>query len=297
MKKILAKTILSKIKPDNSFWFGLDYTMNLYRGCCHGCIYCDSRSDCYHIESFDQVCLKENALLLLEQELQRKRNTGVVASGAMSDPYNPFEIKQCITRSSLRLLNQYQFGCSVATKSDLITRDIDLFTQIKKHSPVLCKITITTIDDSLCRKIEPYVAVSSKRFSAIEALATNNIFSGILLMPVLPFLEDNPENITRIVERAAQVGAKFIYADFGVTLRDGQREYFFQQLNSIFPDKNYAKKYKDTYKLNYHCASPRYEKLWDLFAEKCEKYGILYKMPAIISAYKKEYGNEQISFL
>lgn len=296
MKTISAKTILSKTKQENSAWFGYDYTMNLYRGCCHGCIYCDSRSDCYHIENFDEVCAKENAIVILEKELAAKRQTGVVATGAMTDPYNPFEANTKLTRKALELLYEYQFGVSVATKSDLVVRDIDLLQYIKKRSPVLAKLTITTIDDSIAKKIEPHVSSSTERFIALEKLANANIFCGVLLMPVLPFLEDSEENIKQIVKRTAQSGANFIYADFGVTMRDGQREYFLQQLSELFPDENLSQKYISRYGYRYHCASPQYKKLWNIFSENCKKYGLLYNMPDIIRGYRQGYGNPQLSF-
>lgn len=296
MKTIPAKTILTKTKRENLAWFAYDYTMNLYRGCCHGCIYCDSRSDCYHVENFDEVCAKENAIQLLEKELNSKRQTGVVATGAMTDPYNPFENTAKLTRKALELLYEYQFGVSIATKSDLIIRDIDLLQYIKKHSPVLAKLTITTADDTLAKKIEPHVSSSTERFTALEQLAKANIFCGVLLMPVLPFLEDSAENIEQIVKKTAESGANFIYADFGVTMRAGQREYFLLQLAKLFPEEKLSEKYISRYGYRYHCSSPQYKKLWNVFSENCQKYGLLYTMPDIIRGYRQGYKNPQLSF-
>jgi DNA repair photolyase len=234
MKFIPTKTILSGYESGNN-WFGKNYTMNIYKGCCHGCIYCDSRSECYGVENFDEVRAKENALALLQRELRAKRRAGVIGTGAMSDPYNPFEKKYRLTRDALELIhNVPRFGISIATKSDLIIRDLDVLTSIKRHSPVLVKLTITTADDALGKKIEPNVAESSRRFSVIKELSDNGIFSGILLMPVLPFLEDHENNISEIIRLAYEHGAKFIYPAFGVTLRKIRESGIIKSLMSIF---------------------------------------------------------------
>ena len=200
--------------------------MNIYKGCCHGCIYCDSRSDCYGIEDFDRVRIKENSINLIEKDLKSKRKKGIVATGAMSDPYNPFEEKFLLTRKALELIDKYNYGAAIATKSDLIIRDIDVLKRIKEHSPVLCKITITTADDELSKKIEPNVCLSSERFKAIKKLSDEGIYTGILLMPILPFINDTEENIISIVRKAKENGAKFVYPAFGVTLRSNQRIHF-----------------------------------------------------------------------
>ena len=159
MDTVPAKTILTRNKDTS--WFGSDYNMNLYRGCSHGCIYCDSRSTCYHVEGFDRVRVKENALVLLRDELRRKMRTGVIGSGAMCDSYNPFERTELVTRHALELMDAFGFGASMLTKSPLILRDTDLYQEISTHSPVLCMMTITTADDGLSKKIEPGVPASS----------------------------------------------------------------------------------------------------------------------------------------
>ena len=225
--------------------------MNIYKGCCHGCIYCDSRSECYRIDNFDVVRAKKDALALINKELKSKKRTGVIGTGAMSDPYNPFEKEYSLTRGALELINIHGFGVSIATKSDLITRDIDILKKIKSHSPVLVKITITTCDDELCKKIEPNVGVASKRFSAIKELSDNGIFAGILLMPVLPFLEDNEDNISGIVNLAHENGAKFIYPAFGVTLRQNQRDWYYKKLDEKFP--GIKQKYIQQFRNDYEC--------------------------------------------
>ena len=173
-------------------------------------VYIASRSDCYHVENFDEVRAKENALALIARELKSKSKKGVIGTGAMSDSYNPFEKEYMLTRGALELIDHYGFGVSIYTKSNLIARDIDILKKIVKHSPVLIKLTITTSDDNLCKKIEPNVALSSERFATIKKLTDQGIFAGILLMPVLPFIEDNEENIRSIIELGHINGAKFI---------------------------------------------------------------------------------------
>ena len=167
MEFIKTKTILSKEKYGNE-WYGIDYKVNLYRGCSHGCIYCDSRSNCYHIDNFDVPKGKENALVLLENELSKKKEKGVVGIGSMSDTYNPNELKYEQTRGALKLLSMYNFGVSIDTKSDLILRDLDLLKEINSKNNVIIKFTITTPNDELSKIIEPHVSCSSKRFKAIK---------------------------------------------------------------------------------------------------------------------------------
>lgn len=294
MDYIEAKSIVSGYDEDNR-WFGINYKMNIYKGCCHGCIYCDSRSECYGIEDFDRVRAKANSTEIIRKELKGKRRKGVVGTGAMSDPYNPFEEKLCLTRSALEQIDNFNFGVAIATKSPLIVRDIDILKRIKGHSPVIIKTTITTLDDELCKKIEPNVATSSERFRAIKELSANGIFSGILLMPILPFVNDTEENIIGIVKKASEVGAKFIFAyGMGLTLRQNQRDHYYIELNRIFKDENLVKMYMDNFGERYECSSLKAKKLWIVFKDQCEKYGILYRMEDIIEAYKKEYELEQI---
>ena len=221
MDYIPAKHIL--IRNRSTAWFGTDHTVNLYRGCCHGCIYCDSRSDCYGIADFDRVRAKENALPLLRDELARKVRPGFVGLGSMSDPYNPFERELQLTRHALELLDAYGFGAAIATKSDLITRDIDVLRCMREHVPVLCKLTVTTTDEALAARIEPRAPSPARRLEAVRALSRAGLFTGILLMPVLPFLEDSVENVLAVAEAAAEAGARFVYPAFGMTLRFSRR--------------------------------------------------------------------------
>lgn len=292
MEFIPAKTIISGY-AEGSSWFGCNYNMNIYKGCCHGCIYCDSRSECYRIDNFDKVRAKENALILIARELKSKRRTGVVGTGAMSDPYNPFEKQYRLTRGALELINLHGFGISIATKSDLVTRDIDILRSIKEHSPVIIKHTVTTADDMLCKKIEPHAPVASRRFAAVRELSENGIFAGILLMPVLPFLEDNEDNIGSIIYHAYENGAKFIYPAFGVTLRQNQRDWYYDKLDENFP--SVKQKYINRYGNTYECRSPRAKELKKFFEGECDRLGILYKMRDIINEYKQDYGYTQIS--
>lgn len=289
---IPAKTIVSGYALNNN-WFGTNYNMNIYKGCCHGCIYCDSRSDCYHIDNFDKVRAKENALELIRNDLKRKKRKGVVGTGAMSDPYNPFEKELKLTRNALELLNAYEFGVAIATKSSLIIRDIDVLKDIQEHSPVLCKITITTANDSLAKMIEPRVTSSSERFNALATLADNKIFCGILLMPVLPFITDSEENIRSIVKSAHDTGCKFVYPAFGMTLRMNQRDYYYNELDKHFP--GVKQKYIQRFGNTYSCTSPNARTLWSAFCSECEKYGILYHMYDIIRAYRCVDDNRQLS--
>lgn len=296
MEYIDVKGIISNYSENNS-WFGLNYNMNIYKGCCHGCIYCDSRSECYGIKNFDMVRAKKNSTDIIRKELKKKRKTGVIGTGAMSDPYNPFEKKLQLTREALNAVNEYGFGISIATKSNLITRDIDILKKIQEHSPVLIKITITAFDDDLCKKIEPNVCVSSKRFEAIKTLSESGIYTGILLMPILPFITDTEENIVNIVRRAYECKAKFIFAyGMGMSLRSNQREYYYKKLIENFPEKNLVSHYMNNYNNDYNCPSLNSKKLYKILKEECEKYGIKYRMKDIIDEYKDKYYNLQISW-
>ena len=293
MEFVKAKTILSKVK-NGDYWYGVDYNMNLYRGCSHGCIYCDSRSNCYHIDNFDVPKGKENALLILEKELSKKKDNGVIGIGAMSDTYNPNEKQYEQTRGALKLISKYNFGVSIDTKSDLILRDLDLLKDINLKNNVIIKFTITTPNDELSKIIEPHVCVSSKRFRAMKILSDNGIFTGIMMNPVLPFITDGEDDIKKLVKLAYDNGAKFIHTYMGMTLRENQRDYYFEQLDKNF--NGLKDKYIKYYGERYNCVVPNYKALYKVFVNECNKYGLLYNMSDIIKAYKKEIKNsEQIS--
>lgn len=291
MDFIIAKTIVNKVK--NSGWFGIDYNMNIYKGCCHGCIYCDSRSRCYQIENFDTVRAKKDSTEIINRELKGKIKKGVVGTGAMSDPYNPYEKKYELTREALKLIDKYGYGIAIDTKSNLITRDIDILKSIKVHSPIITKITITTCDDRLSRIVEPNVSISSERFDSIRKLSESGIYTGILMGPILPFIEDSEENIRGIIDLAYDSGAKFINLHPGVTLRDNQREWYYDKLDESFPNLKY--KYIQSYGYKYNCISPKYKNLLQIFKEECDKKNIIYKMEDIIEDYKNKYRTTQIS--
>lgn len=283
MKYIPAKTILQKNSYEDQ-WFGKDYNMNLYKGCSHGCIYCDSRSSCYQIENFDEVRIKENAIETLAKELKNKRKKGVIGIGAMSDTYNPFEKRFELTRKALELIDANNFGVSIETKSDLMQRDIDILKRINKKSDVILKFSITTCDDNLSKIIEPNVCVSSDRFKAMKKISDEGIFVGTLLIPIIPFITDSEENIREIVRLSYKNGAKFVYAMTGVTLRDNQREYFYNKLDKYFP--GLREKYIRTYGDKYVCDTLN-KRIYQVFVDECKKYKLLYKMDDIIKAYKK----------
>lgn len=292
MEFVKAKTILTKVKYGD-MWYGIDYNMNLYRGCSHGCIYCDSRSNCYHIENFDVVKGKENALLILENELSKKKDHGVVGIGSMSDTYNPLEKQYEQTKGALKLLSKYNFGVSIDTKSDLILRDLNLLKEINSKNNVIIKFTITTPNDDLSKIIEPHVCISSKRFAAIKTLTDNGIFTGIMMNPVLPFITDSEEDIKKLVRFAHESGAKFIQTFMRMTLRENQRDYYYEMLDKHFNDLK--EKYIKYYGNRYNCTAINYKKLYKTFIQECDKYGILYDMKDIIKAYKKKTkSNEQM---
>ena len=294
MEYIPAKSIVNRTKDPS--WFGSDYTMNIYRGCCHGCIYCDSRSECYHIPDFDRVCAKEDALRLLRDDLARKIRPAFINLGSMSDAYNPFEKELCLTRHALELIEAYQCGAAVATKSGLIVRDADVLCSIQRGAPVVCMVTVTTADDALAAQVEPCAPPPSRRLEALAALSARGLFTGVLLMPVLPFLEDGEEKICAVVDRAAQAGARFVYAGFGVTLRGNQRAYFYDRLEERFPGAGLAERYAKRYGDRYWCAVPRARALWEAFSRRCRERGLLYEMKSIVRAVTAPYGDRQLTF-
>jgi DNA repair photolyase len=269
-KEITAKTLLSSSKhPDP--WFGVKYTMNLYRGCQHQCIYCDSRSECYQIENFADILVKTNAIDLLKKELPSKRTKGTIGLGSMNDCYMPVEERFRLTRQALDLIARHCFPVHIITKSDLVLRDLDLLKEIAKTYAAV-SLTITTADDALATKLEPGAPSPSRRYQAIKTLSDQGIYTGITLMPVLPFIEDNDANISAIVDRARETGAKYIIASFGMTMRDRQRTYYYQKLDRLFPGlrKKYEKRFGD----QYSCGATNAGKLEKTFREACARYGI-----------------------
>ena len=201
IKEITAKTILNYVKQPDT-WFGLRYNLNLYRGCQHQCIYCDSRSDCYQIENFADILVKANAIEILQDELPRKRTKGTIGFGSMNDPYMPIEKERELTRKALEVIQKNRFPVHILTKSTLVLRDIDILQKIAEQYAAV-SFTITTADDELCKKLEPCAPVASERFSAMKELRDKGIYTGVMMMPILPFLEDTKENIEALVSQAA----------------------------------------------------------------------------------------------
>lgn len=250
--------------------------MNLYRGCQHGCIYCDSRSDCYHMEhDFEDIEVKENALALLEDALRRKRKPCMIGTGSMSDPYMPLEEELHYTRKALELIYRYGFGATLITKSDRILRDLDLLKAIHDKTKCVVQMTLTTYDEALCRKLEPGVCTTKARFGALKALQDAGIPTVVWLCPILPFINDTTENIKGILEYCQEAGVKGIICfGMGVTLRAGNREYFYRQLDRHFPGlkEEYIRRYGAAYMLD----SPQSRELMQLFRNRCEAAGILH---------------------
>ena len=253
------------------------YGMNIYRGCSHGCIYCDSRSTCYQFShAFEDIEVKQNAPDLLEQALKSKRQKCMIGTGSMSDPYMHCEERLRLTRKCLEIICKYGFGAVVQTKSDRILRDIDLLEEINKKAKCVVQITLTTWDDQLCRIVEPNVCNTKRRVEVLDEMRKRGIPSVVWLTPILPFINDTAENITSILEACAQVKVKGIICfDMGLTLREGDREYYYAALDRHFP--GLKERYIRTYGNAYEVPSPDRSCLMDLFRSFCHDRGILYK--------------------
>ncbi len=275
IREVTSKTLLSSARQPDP-WFGIKYTMNLYRGCQHQCIYCDSRSECYGIENFADVLVKVNAIDLLKKELPRKRVKGTIGTGSMSDPYLPLEATRRLTAQALEVIAAQQFPVHVLTKSDLVRRDLDTLRAISQVYAAI-SFTITTAADELGKQVEPGAPLVSRRFAAMAKLAEAGLLTGVLLMPVLPFIEDNPENITAIVTRAKECGASYILASFGMTLRDRQRLYYYNQIDRLFP--GLRRQYEQQFGERYSAAARGAKRLEQIFREDCERHGIATRMP------------------
>jgi len=275
IKEIEAKSILIyNNKP--SMWFGVHYYINIYRGCSHGCIYCDSRSECYQVENFDKdISVKTNTPELLRKALSKKRYKNTIGFGSMSDAYIPLELKYELTRKSLEIIKEFRFPLFILTKSDLVLRDLDLISAINEQNYACVAFTITTADDKLAKKTEPNAPLPSKRFDAIKILSSMGIKCGVIVMPMLPFITDNKESIKELVVKAKESGASFIYCSFSMTLRDKQRDYYYEKIGPRLTEK-----YKQRYKSYYSCPSPAYNELKAYFNRLCSEYKISNKMPS-----------------
>ena len=262
--------------------------MNIYRGCTHGCIYCDSRSRCYGFtHPFEDIEVKRNAPALLEQKLRSKRKKCMIGTGAMCDPYLHCEEELRLTRACLEIIDRYGFGVSVLTKSDRILRDMDLLGSIQDKSKAVAQMTLTTRDDRLCRIIEPEVCVTSRRLEVLRTMKEAGIPTVVWMTPLLPFINDTKENLEGILEGCLEAGVKGILCfGMGLTLREGNREYFYQALDRHFPGlrREYQRRYGNAYEL----PSPRHRELQQIFDDTCAKAGILYR-PEDIFAYLREF--------
>ena len=277
IKEIQAKTLLSRVRGIDD-WFGLYYNMNLYRGCQHQCIYCDSRSECYQIENFNsEVLIKVNGVELLRRELAGKRMLGTIGTGSMNDPYMPLEEQTHLTRRALEVIAEFGFPVHTITKSDLVMRDHELLAEIQEKTYAAVTFTITTADDSLCKKLEPGAPVSSRRLNALKILRKRGILAGVTLMPVLPFIEDTEENIRQIVNLAAEHGAEYILPAFGMTLRDRQRTFYYDKLDTLFPGLRL--RYEAAFGGRYSAEARNAHRLAQVFNELCAQKELATHIP------------------
>ena len=253
------------------------YGMNIYRGCSHGCIYCDSRSRCYQFtHAFEDIEIKQNAPALLEAALKSKRKKCMIGTGSMSDPYMHCEEKLRLTRKCLEIILRYGFGATVITKSDRILQDIDLLEEINRQSRCVVQMTLTTYDDDLCRILEPNVCNTKRRIEVLEEMQKRGIPTVIWLTPILRFINDTEENIRAILAECIRVGVKGIVCfDMGLTLRAGDREYYYAALDRHFPGMK--QRYMNTYGNSYELSSPNAKELMKLFVKTCQEHGILYR--------------------
>ena len=250
--------------------------INLYRGCTHGCIYCDSRSECYGMNHpFEEIEVKSNALELLEKTLYKKKHKCMIASGAMSDPYITLEKELQHTRKSLEIIEKYSFGATVLTKSDLILRDLDVLQRINQKTRTVVQMTLTTYDENLCRIIEPNVCTTQKRFAVLKEMQKAGIPTVVWLTPILPFINDNEENITGLLEYCQEAKIKGLLSfGAGMTLRNGNREYYYQKLDEHYPGlkQQYIRRFGSSYGIK----SPHSGKLTAIIKKFCDANNIIY---------------------
>lgn len=265
--------------------------MNLYRGCTHGCIYCDSRSKIYNMNhDFEDIEVKQNSLELLKKALKSKKEKCMIGTGSMTDPYIPLESKLEFVRNSLKLIYRYGFGFTCITKSDLILRDLDLLKKINEKAKTVVQITLTTTDEDLCRKIEPNVCTTKRRVEVLKKLNDADIPTVVWLTPFLPYINDTEENINELLDYCIETNVKGIICfNIGLTLRDGNRQYFYKKLDESFPGlKN---KYIEKYGSNYVLESENNRQLMDLFYKKTAENNILNK-PDDVFRYLRDFPNK-----
>jgi DNA repair photolyase len=271
------KTILS---PQNG--------MNIYRGCTHGCIYCDSRSVCYQMKhDFEDIEVKRGAARILEAQLARKRKPCMIGTGAMCDPYIHLEEELRVTRQCLAIIEKYGFGLAIQTKSARILRELDLLRAINEQTTCVAQMTLTTFDEGLCRIVEPNVSTTAERFAVLETMLENGIPTVVWLSPVLPFINDTEENLRGLLDYCIRAKVRGILCfGFGVTLREGDREYFYAKLDEHFPGMK--ERYIRAFGNSYECRSPDNDHLWEIFREECAQHGILYRTGDVF-AYLREF--------
>ncbi len=266
MREVLAKTLI----------LGPYHNYNVYRGCTHGCIYCDSRSACYEIElPFEDIVVKVNAPQLAEAELSTKRNKIVCRSGSMCDPYMPIEAELGLSRRVLEVILKYGHGASFLTKNILALRDLDLIEQIAKKACAVACFTVTTTDDQLARRIEPAASPPSERLKALMAFADRGVATGVWMTPVLPWITASEENIRAVVAACAEARVKYIVGTTGTTMRDGSREHFYARLDEEFP--GLRRRYEQRYGTSYICKAYDSDRLWDVFTSACDAAGIAWR--------------------
>lgn len=272
--------------------------MNLYRGCTHGCIYCDARSKCYGFtHDFEDIEVKQNAPQLLERALRSKRKKCMIGTGAMCDPYMPCEEKLELTRKCLELIDFYGFGLAIQTKSDRILRDLELLKSINRKTKCVVQMTLTTYDEELCRILEPQVCTTKRRFEVLQILKENNIPTVVWLSPILPFINDTKENIEGILKYCVEAEVYGIICfGMGLTLREGNREYYYAALDRHFP--GLRSEYQRKYGYRYELASDRHPELMGLFHETCKKHRIesdIDKIFSYLHEFPENKGYEQLS--
>ena len=249
--------------------------INIYRGCTHGCIYCDSRSKCYQMHhDFEDIEVKLNAPKVLEDALRRKRKKCMIGTGAMSDPYIHLEEKLGNTRKCIELIHSYGFGLAIQTKSARILRDLDLLKKVNEKTKCVVQMTLTTYDEALCKIIEPNVSTTRERFEVLKIMRDNGIPTVVWLSPILPFINDTEENIRGILNYCIEAKVHGVICfGMGLTLREGNREFFYKKLDKYFPGMK--ARYIERYNYAYQLPSPNNDRLMNMMVKTCKSHGIL----------------------
>lgn len=287
MHEVMAKSILSQQNG-----------MNIYRGCSHGCIYCDARSTCYQMKhDFEDIEVKINAPALLERALKSKKKKCMIGTGAMSDPYIPLELDLGLTRQCLELIDYYGFGLAIQTKSDRILRDLDLLKSINTKAKCVVQMTLTTYDEELCKKLEPAVCTTKRRAEVLNIMRDEGIPTVVWMSPILPFINDTRDNIEGLLSYCTTAKVKGILQfGMGLTLRDGDRQYYYQQLERFLPGM--VERYVRTYQEQYELPSPNEKELMDLLIGECKKNQIMYRARDIFEymhRYESKMDGQQLS--